>query len=279
MVVFTNSFLTAASSSTPLTHARIGYQTWTRDLEPDAVTVSSEDEDGPGDSVLRPDTAEFWEPTELPATLVIDLGAGRDVDYAGIAAHTLGSSGCAVEVETSDGSFAGSPSEQVWTALAQDIAPGDDAPLMFLDTSRVCRYIRLTVTGDDVMPRIGVVYVGEALAMQRRIYGGHSPMNLSRDTVLQRTLSRGGQFLGQSFRRHGQKGSIGWKHLEPDWYRENFDPFVKAARQYPFFVAWRPADYPLEVAYAWCPDDIKPSNMGVLNFMQVGFEMFGIGYE
>lgn len=278
MIIFSNAYLMAeAAANRPLTRARIGYQTWTRDLAAIAVTTSSEDDEGPGDAVLKPDTFTFWEPTSLPATLLIDFGAGRDVDYGGLV-HTLGSSGCAVQMETSDGSFGGSPAEQVWTDLGSEIAPGNDAPLMFLDTSRVCRYGRLTITGGSTMPRIQVVNFGEALAMPRGLYAGHSPMNLSRDTTLDRALSRSGQFLGQGFVRYGMRGSPSWRHLEPDWYRTYFDPFVQAARSYPFFFAWRPSAYPLEVAYAWALGDIQPSNMGVLDFMQVGLEMHGIGH-
>lgn len=281
MIIFSRAFLLAeAAASRPLTHARIGYQTWTRDLEPSATTASSEASDGPKDAPLRPDTAEYWEPTALPATWMVDFGTSRDVDYVGVAGHTLGSAGCAVLVETSTNDFAGSPLAEVWTPLGSEIAPGDDSPLLFLDSSRVARKVRLTITGGAIMPRVAVVYAGEILAMEREVYGGQSPMNLSRDTELDRNLSRGGQFLGQGFRRHGQAGSGGpWRYLTPDWYRANFDPFVRAARQYPFFYAWRPEDYPLEVAYAWVGEDIRPSNMGVREFMQVGFQMHGVGYE
>ncbi len=281
MVVIPRALLASeAAADRPLTNARIGYQTWTRDLEASAVTVSSEDEEGPGDAPLRPDTAEFWEPTALPATWEVDLGTSRDIDYVGIAAHTLGSAGCAVLVETSTGTLAGSPLEEVWTQFSNEIAPGDDSPLLFLDDSVVARYLRITITGGAVMPRIGVIYAGEVLAMPRALYGGQSPMNLSRETELTRNLSRGGQVLGQSFQRHGQVGTGGpWRHLDPDWYRTSFEPFVKAARQYPFFYAWRPADYPLEVAFAWALGDIRPSNMGLREFMTVSFNMHGIGHE
>jgi hypothetical protein len=282
VIVVRNAFVAAeAVAGRPLTRARIGYQTWTRDLLASSVTASSADDEGPGDAVLKPDTFTFWEPTSLPATLVIDFGTGRDVDYAGLV-HTLGSSQCSALVETSDGTFAGSPEEQVWSAVASEVAPGNDAPLLFLDTSRVSRYGRITVTrsgSSSTMPRIQVANFGEVLAMPRGIYGGHAPMNLSRDTVLDRALSKGGQFLGQGFVRYGMKGSASWKYLEPDWYREYFDPFVQAARSYPFFFAWRPSGYPLEVAYAWALGDIQPSNMGARQFMQVGLEMHGIGHS
>lgn len=280
MIVFDNAFvLTEAAAATPLSHARIGYQTWLRDLAASAVTVSTEDSAGPKDSPLREDTAEYWLPTALPATWQVDLGTSRDIDYVGIAGHTIGSAGAAVTVATSTGEFAGSPSEQVWTTFASAIAPADDAPLLFLDDSIIGRYVRLSLSGGATMPRVGVVYAGEALKMARPIYAGHSPMNLSRETVLHRSLSQGGQFLGQGFRRHGMAGSASWRHLTASWYRSSFDPFVKSARQYPFFFAWRPEDFPLEVAYAWCSDDIRPSNMGLRDFMQVSINLHGTGHE
>lgn len=279
MIVYSNAYLLAeAAASRPLTHARIGYQTWTRDLADASVTVSSEADEGPKDAPLRPDTAEFWEPSSLPATWLVDLGTSRDVDYVGILG-TIGSSGCSITVATSTGTFAGSPLEEVFTTFGSEIAPGNDSPLIFLATSRVVRYLRLTITGGSVMPRISVVYAGQVLAMQRPIYGGHAPMNLSRDTMLHRSLSQGGQFLGQGFRRHGQVGSASFRHLTASWIRSTFDPFIKSARQYPFFFAWRPEDFPLEVAYAWCGEDIRPSNMGLRDFMAVAFNMQGIGYE
>lgn len=280
MIIYPQAFLlSAAAAGLPLTHARIGWDTYTRTLTASAISASSETDEGPGDAPLRPDTAEFWEPAALPATWTLDLGSLSDVDYVGIAGHTLGSSGASIVVQTSDNTFAGSPSDEVWTDFASGLVPADDAPLLFLDDVRSVRRVRLTVTGVAEAPRIAVIYVGEALAMQRRIYGGHAPITLSRETVLYRALSRGGQFLGQSIRRRGVTGSASFKHLTAAWYRANFDPFVKAARQYPYFFAWRPADFPLEVAYVWTQDDIRPMNSGMLDFMEVGWNMNGIGNE
>lgn len=224
---------------------------------------------------LQPDTATYWEPTALPATWQIDLGATRSVDYVGIAGHTIGSSGCTVEVETSLGDFIGSPPVQVWTDLSTGIMPADDAPLLFLDDSRVARYVRLTITGGAVMPRIAVIYAGEILAMEREIEAPYTPMNLSRQTVLHRSLSKGGQFLGQGFRRNGVTGSAKFRHLDPDWYRSEFDPFVEHARNLPFFFAWYPEQYTSEVAFAWADKDIVPSYSGVRDLMQVQWSMVG----
>lgn len=161
-----------------------------------------------------------------------------------------------------------------------DISPVDNAPIMFLDIPRTARYMQIKLTGTGTtMPRFSVVYAGVALAMQRAIYGGHAPISLSRQTQMKQPVSRGGQFLGQSFRRLGVATSVAWKNLGAAWYRQNFDPFVKEARKNPYFFAWRPQSYPLELGYVWTGDDIAPSNMGIRDLMEVSMKVSGIGYE
>lgn len=270
MIIYPAAFiLSAAAAGAPLTHPRIGYQTWTSDLLPAAVTVSSETRDGPKDAPLRPDTAEYWEPSALPATWQIDLGATRAVDYVGIGAHTIGSSGCAASVETSMDNVA-------WSSLASGIAPADDSPLLYLDDVRSSRHVRVQITGGTVMPRIAVIYVGVALAMQREIEGsGFMPPNLNRQTVLHRSLSRGGQFLGQGFRRNGVAASVTFKLLEAAWYRASFDPFVKHARNLPYFFGWCPEEYPDEIAFVWTDNDIAGRHMGMKDWIHVTWAMQG----
>jgi len=67
--------------------------------------------------------------------------------------------------------------------------------------------------------------------------------------------------------------------LDAQWYRDNFDPFVVAARAAPFFFAWRNHEFPREVGFCWTTDDIRPQNMGVRNLMAVEFNMEGFSDE
>ena len=117
------------------------------------------------------------------------------------------------------------------------------------------------------------MYLGEVLEMQRPFYAGHSPGKLSRQTTLQPNRSVKGEWLGRSIVREGFGTSFQWRHLKSEWYRANFDPFVASARLYPFFISWNPQDHPDEVLYAWTNQDISPSNMGVINFMQVSMDV------
>lgn len=269
MISISNALVLApAQQQQPLTHARIGYHTYTRELS--SATASSVAAGSLVDAPLRPDTFEFWQPTSLPATWQIDLGGYRSIDYVGIAGHTIGTARATIVAETSINGSA-------WQVLGE-VAPATDAAVMLLGSERVARYLRLRIFG-NALPRIAVIYAGIALAMPRAIYGGHTPITLSRETVLDHSLSRGGQFLGQSIRRMGLTGSASFRHLPAQWYREQFDPFVRAARRYPYFFAWRPATFPAEVAYVWTDKDIAPSNMGIRDLMDVSWSMQGIGYD
>lgn len=278
-MIYVTTQATVESEQGSLDYPRIAYHNLARDAD---LLASSEADNYPADSVQSPDTFEYWRPTALPATLRFDLGASQavspppnTVNYLAIAAHNLGSKGCSVKVQysTNGSNFTD----------ASDVAtPSDDSAILLLFPGRQERYIRLYVDGvvsPTEIPTIGVVYLGNVLVMPRMLYGGHAPMTLNRDTVLYRAMSEGGQFLAQGIRRKGFSGSASFRYLSASWYRTYFDPFVESARQYPYFFAWRPSDYPSEMVYAWTDEDIRPSNMGIRDFMQVGWKMKGFGNE
>jgi len=278
MIVYPATLLSVITP--PLWFPRFGYQTWLRDLLPSDITVSDEyAPETPKDAPLRPDTAEFWQPASMPATWEADLGALRDVDYVGIAAHSIGSNGATLTVETSDTSPG-----VVWTQFSADIMPADDAPILLLDQVRSVRAVRITLTG-GTPPQIAVIYAGVQLAMQNDLTAsGFTPLTLARETVLHQSMSRGGQFLGQGIRRMGVSGAVAFQYLDPDWYRANFDPFVKAARRFPYFFGWWPDHYASEVGFVWTEKDIRPTYMGFIDAamqarMEVKFAMTGIGNE
>ena len=272
MVIFTSPFLLAqAATANPLTHGRIGWRTYTRGALASQVTVSTETTDGPKDAPLRADTAEYWLASALPATWQFDIGSLESVNYAGIAGHDIATQGTSIKAETS-------PDASAWEDLAVEHLPGNNAPIMFLDDARDAKHLRLTVQGLGNAPRIASIYFGLTLDLPRPIYGGHSPLNLSRVTELRTAVSRGGQFLGRSIQSMGVAGSVALRHLLAGFYRSDFDPFVEAARLHPFFYAWRPATFPNEVVYIWTTDDVAPMNSGQRDFMQVNLQVQGIGY-
>lgn len=274
MILFSNAILAAEADpveGTPLTHPRILYENHLRDLDASAVTVSGTADDASIDAPLRPDTFEYWEPPTLPAYWQADMGQALDIDCMAIFG-AVGSRRVASEAQLSINGVD-------WTTFGEDVMPTDGAPLMWLGETTRARFVRFNFTGAGDMPRLAVAAVGEVLKVQRAVYGGITPPTLGRQTVRHQHFSRGGQFLGQALRRMGIAGSLPLRHLTASWYRESFDPFVKSAREFPYFLAWRPETFPLETAYVWTEDDIVPSNTGRRDLMQVDLPFAGVGWD
>lgn len=250
----------------PLTHAMIGYKTI---CTLDNVIASSETAGNPATDAVNVFTNEYWRPNALPASWTCDAGSGVDVDYFGIAGHTLGTFGCTVGFEYSADGLA-------WTSLFSFI-PENNNPIMVIFEVVTARHWRVVVSGGTGIPRLAVIYIGEMLQMQRPIYGGHRPISLNRETIYDNLMSDAGQFQARSVKRKGQSTEYAWQNLTALWYRQFFDPFVKVARTRPFFIAWRPVTFPNEVGYVWTASDPKPSNMGTLDLMQVSLEVAGVG--
>lgn len=253
-----------AQADQPLTHARIGYQKITG-----TITASGSANGFPASAADNELTYSFWKPDAMPGTWEIDIGGAETVNYFGIAAHTCGTDQAEIHAEYWNGSS--------WIEI-DSVLPGDDSPIMFIFDDVFAAKYRVRLTGSTA-PRIGVIYIGELLEMQRGIYGGHSPLSLSRNTVVRPTLSERGQFLGRSIIRSGSSTTWQWRNLTAAWYRANFDPFVEHARTKPFFIAWRPATYPNEVGYCWTRNDIQPSNTGTRDLMEVSMTAEGLGID
>jgi hypothetical protein len=250
------------AATVPLNNARIGIDNITYGKTP---VASSTVAGFPAIAATYPTTFEYWMPNAMPATWAIDNGTTRQCDYAGIVGEIAGRQ---IDVQSSD-------DNATWTTHASIIAGQKIAMILF--PAVTARYWRLRFSG--AAPRVAVVYIGLAVAMQRAIYQGHSPLTLSRVTEMQNNTSEGGQYLGRSIIRSGTATEVSFRHLSADWYRTYFDPFVKRARTMPFFFAWRPQSYPNEVGFMWTSGDIKPTNSGPRDFMSVGFEMTGMGID
>lgn len=275
------------SPSVPLKHTRIGYNNLTQ-----SVTATSQQAGFEATALDNPFTFEIWKPSIFPASIVCDLGTVNTIDYLGLAAHTL--SNCKLVIESSLDNIT---YQEVTNAVILK-----DTTIMLLFEPVQARYVRITITGyateatfiSDFVAQsyeegtysatgIGspteascsVVYVGLSLAMQRQIYGGHSPSTLSRNTTYNNNRSDGGQWLGRSIVRRGETTSFTFNNLSASWYRENFDPFVASAERNPFFIAWRPDGYANEVVYGQTAENIQPENQGLRDFMSVALNVVG----
>ena len=248
----------------PLKHPRIGYKSIaTRDN----VIASTAAAGFPAEGAVNSLTYESWKPETLPATWTVDAGEAVDADYVGIGSHSFATDRCDIQVQYS--------LDDVNWITFKEYAPATGDALMFVsDTTITARYWRINIDGAEP-PTVGVIYIGEALAMQRPIYGGHAPITLNRTSKTIGNMSDGGNILGVTKIRKGNKSNYEFKNLTAQWYRDFFDPFAKIMTVRGYFIAWNPAEFPFEVGYGISKKEVSPSNQGQRDLMEVSFSLEG----
>lgn len=217
-------------------------------------------------------THTFWRSVSLNTQYIyISAGLNAGCDYVGFANHNFGSGQIAYLMQ-------GSVDGETWEDIGEEIIPEDDSPhVQVFNVSTHAYYrIKLTPTGTQ-FPRISILFVGKMLIMQRKLYVGHTPITMGRQTNVSNNRSETGQFLGRVIKSEFLQTSASFKTLSPAWVRTYFEPFAEFSRDHPFFWVWRPVDYPKEVGFVWLTDDIKTSNMRANGMMGTSISMQGIG--
>ncbi len=229
----------------------------------DNLLVSSDITDA--ERVLIPNTWERYRPVAGAMIVKFQLSTLTIINYVGIAAHALANESIVIQTATTIGG--------ALTDLDAITVADNGAIMIEFDALEVAEIAIVSTLAAD--SEIGIVYAGQSLQMPRAIYGGHSPIDLSKKTTFQSNQSENGQFLSKSVIRRGFTSSFAWQFLDPDWYRETFQPdFVDQAINKPFFIKWRPDFYPNDVVFGWVNEDINPSNMGGgSRLMNVGFSI------
>jgi len=268
VIISGNFHLQATDGGTDSNAARIGHESFTLNSGV-TVSASSQDAQFTAAGILNPLTYDRWKPIVLPATVTIDLAAASYADYFGIAGHNLGTMRAVIKVQYStDGS--------TFYDL-QEIAPGNNSPIMLIFSATLARYWRVEVSSAvSGVPYIGVIYVGRALVMQRNIYGGVMPPSLNQQTKVMTNSSDTGQTLGRTIIRAGVPMSFTWRHLTRPWVDQNIPSFLTNAQRRGFFVAWRPASHPEDIVFGEADEDPKLTNMGIRNYMEMSFSMRGV---
>jgi hypothetical protein len=259
MIYISDDFLTYEPPY-PLTHARIGIDNAVRTA---TITATSAIEGFPASAVGNALTYEFWRPVSGSGTITAQF-TQQIIDYVGIASHNLAGGSVTVERST-DGTN--------WTTI-RTVTPINNSPLMFLFEPVQAAYIRVAVNATNAS--VAVIYTGKTLEMQRAVFGGISPINFTRNTVIRPNESESGLWLGRNVIRRGSETTITWQNLTYDWYKANFDKFAKDAIKYPFFIAMRPSTYPEMTGYVWTQNDIVPTLSGIKNFLNVTVGMLGV---
>lgn len=238
--------------------------TWTTDL---GTEVNSAAYAGTGT------TFDQWTATTNGsgvAALEVDLGSAQTVAMLAIAAHNLADLGGTVQ--------AGYGSNGItWTPIGNTVSPSDNEAIIlwFQDTS--ARYWRAVFTGATAAANlsVGVMFVGEPLTIEQRIYQGYRPPITPTEVTLQSNVSEGGHLLGSSAVKKASTASAGLTHLDPATIRGNawksFQTHFNEGGG--FFWAWRPTKYG-DCHYAWREGAaLAPTNSGPKEYMAANLEM------
>lgn len=252
----------------PLTYARMLHaRNW---LTGGVAIASSTAADFFADAPLNSLTYERWQPGVLGATWTYDHGASALVDTLGIAAHTIGSVGAALQVLTS-------LDDVTYTPRSDVITPTNDETIWCVLPRHSARYFRVELTG-VVRPVLGVIKFGLALQFPRAIFAGHTRERFARETVFRTNETETGEWVGRSIERVARPTSYQWQHLPRAWTEANWPPLQRAVEREPFFLSWRPLDYG-DAGYFRVGAVPEAVTMGVQDFYEAGFDVRGYSYD
>lgn len=225
MTVIYEAGYTLPGGDEPLSHARIAHAgNWNDGTVAASGTATGFFADGPNNSL----TYERWKPDALPATWELDVGTAQTIDYCAIGAHTMGTNGNTLEVQEWDAGL--------WTDLIPATAITTDAPIFCIFTPASDTRFRIRIT-NGTTPLVGVVKFGQALQMERPLYGEYSPPDFARATELRAAISETGEFLGRTRQRSHLEFSMQWRLLTRAWADANWLPAMKQLESEPFFLA------------------------------------------
>lgn len=243
----------------------IGYKNL---LESGSIVASDEQADYPASNILNTSTGEYWLSPDNFFDQYLDMAIPpAAVNYVGIAGHNLAGAELQLQYRLDPG--------DAWTDATTAVIPGDNHALMwYFETINSAAYWRLNIQpAEGIAPRVAVIYIGEVLTLQRRVFVGHTPIKDAEQTNWQENMSQSSQYLGRVIESEVLDVSLAQQNVDQEFYREYIRPFAQAAKLKPFFMAWRPSKYPEEIGYCWITRNINMQNAlpnGYVNFDIVG---------
>lgn len=207
---------------------------------------------------------------ESEAWLRYDLFDAATGDTMAVAGHNLGTGQTEITFQHD------SDEDDTFTDI-EAVSPSDNGPVFLIHGEVTSKRWRVRLRR-GVLPKISVFRVGAALQMQRPIYGGHTPLDLGRQTILRTNYSGTGEVLGRSKERSFLSTAFEWRFLTAAWVRANWSELQRAVEDEPFFIAWRPDTFN-EAGYCQTDAVPVPSNTGQNDFMNVSMRVRGLGYD
>lgn len=270
-IVISQDLVVSPTSPLDLNAPAIG---WRNLVTAANVVADSQAVDSPITNVANVSTFLRWKSLSSALQFVsVPLLPLADIDYLAIAGHNFGTAQIAATVEGT-----ATPDPVDWQPLGAQQLPADDQPLIlrFAKTTLAGIRLRLEASLLGVPPQAAVVYAGELLTLQRRIYVGHRVLSFNRRASIVTGMSEEATFLGRLVLSELNESALDIKNATPAFYRSDIEPWLRDAVRRPFFFAWRPLDYPTEVGFCWLSADPQMTNQRSNGMVQVSASLRGI---
>lgn len=195
------------------------------------IATTTEESANPATNLSNPSTSLKWRGTTTGSNEYITVtttGLGT-LNYVGVARHNWSTAGNTVSLEGDTGGG--------YATIGSTFTPDDDGPLLMLfAASSSYTGLRIKIaSGGSVVPEAAAVYIGQILVLQRKLYVGHDPITMGRETNAVAALSESGEFLGRIILGQYSSSEIALQNLTADWVRTYLDPWLSDALDTPFF--------------------------------------------
>lgn len=268
MAVIFQTGYTLPALDEPLTHARIAHSgNWHSGA---TVTASTTDTAYFSDAPDNLFTYEKWKPATTTGTWEAAFGSAKTCDYAVIGAHTLGTSASTIKIQSWNGA--------TWDDETPATAIATDEPIFCIFAPRSATKWRLNITAGTGIPQVAVIKFGNALQMERPLYGEYTPIRTARRTDLRSNDSETGEFLGRTIQRVSLEFQIGWSKITRTWFDTNWRPAISAFESSAFFLAPMPSVYG-EVALCRTAGAIEIPRQNANGFLSVSLSIVARAYE
>lgn len=201
--------------------------------------------------------------------VTVTTNTADDLDYMGIVGHNFGSLGLGIYVE-------GSVNGVDWFELIPAFVPATDAPLLLRWDPQPLELVRLVIPPTATPPEAATMYVGLLLMLERKVFTGHGPITYNKQVRVTNGRSESGKFLGRIVTGEVFASGLSIVHVTEAFFRSDIAPFLDAAQEIPFFFAWRPFTYPMEVGFCWLQNSPTPSNQLAVGLMALELQLGGM---
>jgi hypothetical protein len=180
-----------------------------------------------------------FKPASLPATITVDCGSAKAVDYWAVYGHDLYTGGCTIELRGSTDNFSASD------VLVDTLTPASNDPFVRLIASVSYRYWRLRITGTTA-PTLALAALGVAFDIPAYLASGFDP--IGRTIKGQANRSEMGHPLGRTVKYEEWSETLKFELVTWAWVRSSWLAAWRAhVRDDPFLFVWDPMSHLDEV--------------------------------